>query len=725
MPRASRPAWAIAMAGAIMPARKAPISTYLRYTVVAVAAVILFVFLFARGRSVVYSEHDQFQRQMRQLASVEAELNEAVFRAQQGEAGALDTVRTKARVGADLAKGLSKSMPGFVGDGDRQEMNAELATVAKTFEMKQRFADAATPDSPDALRQILQQPSRRALEELAEGYARSYDLAFQAAHVNRLYLYAFAAVLFAALVYALWNLRGARHALRSAHETVDERVRERTQELIDSNASLQEVVAQLMQAESSLRESQERYELAARGANDGLWDWNIVSGRVYYSTRWKEMLGLGTAEVSERIEEWLDRVHPEDLQTVKEALDDHLAGATAQFDRVFRMQHKDGAHRWVLTRGIAVRDEEGKARRMAGSQSDVTERKLAEDRIRHDARHDGLTGLANRHLFMDRLDHALKLRRRRQKDLFAVLFLDLDRFKVINDSLGHAAGDALLKESALRIASCLRASDTASRLGNNTVARLGGDEFAVLIENLPDVTAAVRVAERIQQKLCQAFRIEDKEVSTSASIGIALSGDHYKTSDELLRDADTAMYRAKQLGKARHAIFDQEMHTQAMARLTLEGELRRAVEAQEFELHYQPIVSLQTERIEGFEALLRWRHPERGLLMPPDYFGVLEEMGLSVAVGWWVIREACQKLREWQALAGNRALTMGVNFSGRQFNQSGMADALEGILSECNIEPGNLNIEIMESVILANPDAAGKVLARLRDAGVGRSMDDF
>ncbi|HEX8617950.1 MAG TPA: diguanylate cyclase, partial [Thermoanaerobaculia bacterium] len=302
----------------------------------------------------------------------------------------------------------------------------------------------------------------------------------------------------------------------------------------------------------ALRESEERYALSARGANDGLWVWDLRDNDVYYSPRWKSMLGYEEHEIESAPNEWFSRVHPDDAQILRSAVDLHLRGVTPHLESEHRMRCRDGSYRWMLSRGLAVRDANGAATRIAGSQTDVTERKLAVDRLTHDAFHDGLTQLPNRALFMDRLARAIEAHRRRPESLFAVLFLDLDRFKIVNDSLGHLLGDELLLAVAQRLGTLVRTSDT--------VARLGGDEFVILIDGIDHEADPVRTARRIQDELLVPFRVGGHEIFTTVSIGIALSTTGYSDPQDVLRDADIAMYRAKARGKARHEVFDTAMH---------------------------------------------------------------------------------------------------------------------------------------------------------------------
>ena len=349
---------------------------------------------------------------------------------------------------------------------------------------------------------------------------------------------------------------------------------------------------------------------------------------------------------------------------------------------------------------------------------DISARKHAEERLFHDAFHDPLTGLPNRSLFLEHLKHAAERTKRPKGYLFAVLFLDLDRFKNINDSLGHPAGDQLLQTIARRLENCLRQVDI--------VARFGGDEFAVLLDGLDDPSDAVRVAERIQQKLRTPLILNGHEVFTSASIGIAISSRGYQHTQEIIRDADTAMYRAKAMGKARHEIFDTQMHAHAVTLLQLETDLRRAVERNEFSVHYQPIVSLSDAELYGFEALLRWNHPERGLIMPTEFISIAEETGVIIQLGRWILHESCRQVSAWEReFPTVKNLILSVNISGKQFAQPDLFQQVEGALRETGFNPHQLQLEITESAVIENPATVTEVLMKLRGLGIALSMDDF
>ncbi len=489
--------------------------------------------------------------------------------------------------------------------------------------------------------------------------------------------------------------------------------------LKENHGELVREIAERKQTEEALRESEERYALAAEGANDGLWDWNIRNNTVYYSFRWKSLLGFDDAEIGNTLDEWLSRVHPEDREGVEVKLSAHINSQSPQFECEHRVRHQDGSYRWMLNRGIAVRDGTGKAYRMAGSQTDITARKSAESQLLYDAFHDILTGLPNRALFMDRLEHVIASAKRHPSYLYGVLFMDLDRFKVINDSLGHSVGDKLLIEVGKRLKSCLRPGDT--------VARLGGDEFAVLLEDITDAADAEEITRRIEQFLSTPYTIQGSEIITGQSIGIALRSERYEWPEQILRDADIAMYEAKSKGRARHEFFDTLMHAGIIERLQLESDLRIAVEHRDgFELHYQPIIELKNRHLVGFEALLRWKHRTRGMIYPMEFISLAEETGLIVPMSDWILREACRQIRAWQQrFPSMPALRVSVNVSSRLLLQPGFADSIAKALDAESLHAGSLAIEVTESMIMEHTNAALETMARLQAMGVHIHIDDF
>jgi diguanylate cyclase (GGDEF)-like protein/PAS domain S-box-containing protein len=479
-----------------------------------------------------------------------------------------------------------------------------------------------------------------------------------------------------------------------------------------------EDITRRKEAEQALRQSEERYALAARGANDGLWDWEVQAERAYFSDRWKAILGFEPADLPNSIDAWLRRVHNEDIERVQAELDSHFQGKTEQFENEHRVRHKDSSFRWVLMRGIAVRDAGGQPQRMAGSLTDISSRKRVEEQLARDALYDPLTALPNRAFFTNLLERSVRRIRRRSDYRFAVLFLDLDRFKLVNDSLGHDTGDQLLVGVAERLERCLRPGDV--------VARLAGDEFCILVDAIADANDAMRVAERVQEELKPPFNLNGHRVFASASIGIATSEDYTDGPEHLLRDADTAMYRAKSRGRARFEVFDKAMHERAMRVLELESDLRAAIEREEFRLVYLPVVSLGSTNITGFEALIRWEHPERGLVPPIEFIPIAEETGVIVPLGRWVLEEACRQLSHWEDRFPNHPdLSISVNLSGKQLQQADLVNEVSEILTQSKIHPERLRLEVTETVLMDDPDYSTSVVQRLNDLGVQVQIDDF
>ena len=485
-----------------------------------------------------------------------------------------------------------------------------------------------------------------------------------------------------------------------------------------SNQELQARIGELKQTELALRESQERYALVVQSTHDGLWDWNLKTNEIYFSPRWKTMLGYTEDEMNNSLAEWFKRVHPEDMEQFKGELSAHLAGLTTHFENENRLLHQDGEYRWMLCQGIAVRDAAGNPYSIAGSQTDITLNKANEAKLIYQACHDVLTGLPNRMWFMEQIEEALKRSKEERNYVFALLFLDLDRFKVVNDRLGHIFGDRLLVAIAQKLKACLSPKDA--------IARLGGDEFTILLGDIKDISDATKIADRIYQELSLPFDLGGHEVFTTVSIGIAISTLGYDRPEDLLRDADMTMYRAKALGKGRLEVFDPTLHDRAMARLQLEIDLRRALERQELQLHYQPIVSFNNGRIIGYEALVRWQHPQRGWVSPVEFIPLAEETGLIVPLGLWVLRQACQQLRIWQQQQQqDPPLTVNVNLSGKQFAQPNLIENIKQVLQETGLDASSLKLEITESVLVENATPAVAILKQLKALGIKLAIDDF
>ena len=477
-----------------------------------------------------------------------------------------------------------------------------------------------------------------------------------------------------------------------------------------------EYLDRLKQVEDALAESEERYVLAARGANDGLWDLDLRRGSLYVSPRWEAQAGLDEGQGPKTLEAWLEMAHPEDRQTLGERLQAHLEGRTDHFEAEIRLRHSErGDYRWVLCRGLAVRDAQGTVIRAAGSQTDIHLAKSREGSLLKDALQYPLTGLPNRALVLDRLGRCLARAKRRKGYAFALLFLNTDNFKTVNQSLGHAAGDSLLKELAARLETALRPGDT--------VGRLGGDEFAILLDDLTKKEDATLVAQRILQDCQRPFLLQGSEVYASVSIGIALSQAELGSPGELLRDAETAMVQAKALGRSSVAIFEPDMHEAAVSRLDLESGLRHALSEGQFRLHYQPIVRLSDGKLLGFEALARWLHPEKGLIMPSDFIPAAEENGLILPLGRLVLRQGLETFADWGKEA--RGLKLSVNLSPRQLEDPELLGALDEALASSGVKPQRLQLEVTESVLMSNRQGATRALEALRSRGLSIAIDDF
>jgi diguanylate cyclase (GGDEF)-like protein/PAS domain S-box-containing protein len=471
-------------------------------------------------------------------------------------------------------------------------------------------------------------------------------------------------------------------------------------------------------AERELKRNEERLALAAEGANDGLWEWDLRTGEFYFSARWRAMIGLPAVAGAGRPEDWLTRVHPDDGARLEEALDAHLSGKTEHFQHDHRIRHEDGTYHWFRCRGVAARRAGRKPARIAGSLTETVERGTAQDGLRSAGFVDPLTGLCNRAVFVEGLGRRLdEYKQQFGGDRFAVLFLDLDRFKVVNDSLGHLVGDELLVAVSRRLESCLRTGDA--------LARLGGDEFAILLNGLVDEQQANAVAFRIQKTLSAPFSIGGREVFTSVSIGIAPGLRHYTNPDVIMRDADTAMYHAKARGKARHEMFDADMHARVQDRLTLENDLRHAVDNNDFEVHYQPIVSLADGMCVGFESLVRWTRNGEAV-SPATFVPMAEELGLIEALGTWVLQQACRTFADWKRrfpAAGLECIT--VNASSRQLMQQNFVNLVEDAVHGAGLQPCEVRIEITETALMDSPGEAAAVLQQLRDFGLKIYLDDF
>jgi diguanylate cyclase (GGDEF)-like protein/PAS domain S-box-containing protein len=470
-------------------------------------------------------------------------------------------------------------------------------------------------------------------------------------------------------------------------------------------------------AERALRVSEERYALAALGSNDGLFDWDLQTDRVCYSERWASLLGIDHARLIPHFSEWMSRIHVEEQARVAQELRAHIDGLIPSWESEHRVRHADGHYRWVLARGMARRDDNGRPVRLAGSLSDVTHAKVA----------DPLTGLPNRLLFLERMHHALSAPREDDAPRFAVIFMDLDGFKLVNDSLGHVAGDDLLVQVARRLEAGVRRSDFTGHLSlRRTLSRLGGDEFAILLEDIHDEATALAVAERLQAAVREPFLLDGRPAHCTLSIGIVLDDPRYAFGEELMRDADAAMYRAKKRGRGQSEVFTEAVFAEAQLRLRLESDLRDAIARDEITPYYQPIVTLEDGTLEGFEALVRWRHAERGLLGPDKFLHMAEEAGIIGPLTYAVFERAAVDLRAWrEAWPGAARLTMSVNIAPRLFTDPALVDRLLGILATHGLTPDVFKLEIVEATLLDAAPPVAERLRALRSAGFALVLDDF
>ena len=457
-------------------------------------------------------------------------------------------------------------------------------------------------------------------------------------------------------------------------------------------------------------------ELAVDGANDGLWHLDVLTNRLSVSGSWAAMLGKEPGDVGDSLSDWLGLIHPHHSGRFRTDLESHIAGRSAKFENVCQIRKNDGSYVWVHCRGQAILGPSGTPVSLAGSQTDIDRIKQFEHRLVHDALRDRLTGLANRTFFNIELRKAVERITRNPNYEFALIFLDLDHFKSINDRLGHLAGDLLLAGVADRIRSCQRARDT--------VARLGGDEFVVLLDGIVGPDEAVAVAKRIQRELSSPFLIGDREVLVTASIGIVTSKTRFSSSKELVKHADAAMYRAKAARSGGICVFTEDMYDDAIESNQLRSDLRRALSRDELVLHYQALVTLQTGSISNAEALVRWRRSDGELLRPARFLSQAEEMGLINELGDWVLHAVCEQIRRWQE-AGLPPLRVGVNISARQLQSPGFNTSVDRILKQTGVDPHLLEFEITEAALTGTVDVTRQNLAWLTERGIRLSIDDF
>lgn len=504
----------------------------------------------------------------------------------------------------------------------------------------------------------------------------------------------------------------ARIANRESNVVIDVGSKDELGELAASLADMAKAtsthIEQLEKSEKSLIQ-------ATTAGNVGLWDWDLGTGRVSYSPVWKRQIGYEEGEIDGRYEEFERRLHPDDLAHTLSALKAAQSPPWPPFKAEFRLRHKDGSYRWIWATGAFLFDEQMRPVHMMGAHVDITERKQSEDRIQFLAFHDLLTELPNRMLVQDRFNQAIAYADRSHSKV-ALLFLDLDNFKTINDSLGHLIGDELLKEVAKRLIECARDTDT--------ISRQGGDEFLIVLPDLPDAEAATPVLEKLINRLSDPYVIAGNELTTSASIGVTFYPDDGNDFESLLKKSDIAMYRAKESGRNAYRFFDNQMNVDAVEKQFMLSGLRKALARSEFVLHYQPQIDLASGRIIGVEALLRWNHPELGMIPPARFISIAEDSGLIVPIGEWVLREACRQAACWQDSA-ERPLTVAVNLSAVQFRRGNIEESVIAALEESGLNPALIELEITESILIGDTDKVLDTIQTMKSLGIKLSIDDF
>ena len=480
---------------------------------------------------------------------------------------------------------------------------------------------------------------------------------------------------------------------------------------------IQTMVAQAQLSHADLHESESRWRFALEGAGDGVWDWQVQTGELQLSRRWKEMLGHHEEEIGNKLDEWIKRIHKDDLARAMEGIHSYVNGKHVNSANEYRMECKNGSHIWILTRGMVVsRDENGKPLRIIGTNTDITSRKADEETIQHQANFDPLTQLPNRRLFHDRLEQEIKKSERSDLPI-ALMLIDLDHFKDVNDTLGHDMGDILLIEVARRLKNCVRTVDT--------VARLGGDEFTIILGEQYDPGITEAIAEEILHRLSEPFHLHENISYITASIGITLYPSDSLYIEALLKNADQAMYAAKHLGRNRYSYFTPSMQKNAQTRMMLTRDLRTALANDQFLVYFQPIVSLKGEELTKAEALIRWQHPERGLVSPAEFIPIAEETGMIVEIGDWVFRQAAKHSARWRA-AHHEKFQISVNVSPVQFHNQGINyQTWFDHLKELGLQGQSIVVEITEGLLLDAHSAIISQLLAFRDAGIGVSIDDF
>jgi len=475
------------------------------------------------------------------------------------------------------------------------------------------------------------------------------------------------------------------------------------------------------------RKQAELFQIVTENAADMIALVDVKGHRLYNSPAYKRILGYSTAELGETSA--FEQIHPDDrFKVLDAAREARETGIGRRLE--YRIRHKDGSWRILESVASAVRDTQGEVAKLVIVNRDITERKRAEEKLEHNLFHDPLTGLPNRRLFLDRLRHAFVRAKRDSGHEYALLLANVDHFKVFNERLGTAAGDQVLQEIARRVGACLRQDDTIARGANGAaepaLSRLGSDEFTVLLDSISDPSDAMRVATRMQSAVAEPLMVEGQEVRISFSVGIALNTSTHEQPEDMLKDADTAMRRAKALGGSRCEVFDEAMHSRAMGRMRLEADLRAAIAQRQFRIHYQPVLQLDTQSLVSFEALLRWEHPTQGLISPHRFLEAAEDSGLLVSIGHWLVMQACRQLSEWEiSNSAGRPVSLTLNVSARQFADARLVNDLQDALQQTGVDPARLQLEMTETVAAADPKLTVTVLAHLKHMGIGVILDDF
>lgn len=513
------------------------------------------------------------------------------------------------------------------------------------------------------------------------------------------------------------ELQIAKQEIQILNQVLEERVQQRTTTLDQVNQQLISEIKERKLIQNRLQQSEERLESILSSIEDVVWSMNPDSLELnYLNPSVQKIYNYSLSSFLENKSLWFDIIHPEDKERIKGAF--QAMFKTGSLSEEYQILRPGNEVRWVSNRGYAIYDQNKQIIRFDGILRDITEQKNAEKQLIHNALHDTLTGLPNRILFQDRVEQAIAHNKRHPNYLFAVFFIDLDRFKFINDSLGHVIGDKFLQSIAKVLSNCLRSDDT--------LARFGGDEFTMLIDNINYQNEALIVADRILAQFVNPLIVQGHTIFTSASIGIVIGNQDYTKSSDLLRDADIAMYRSKELGKGRYTLFNQEMYQKNLKMITIENKLHSALEKKQFELYYQPIIALPTSKLVGFEALIRWHHPQDGLLSPDEFIPIAQETDLIVEIGDWVLEEACKQLQIWQTkLPDGKNLTMSINVVSKQLANSDILEKLDQILSTTGIKGDKLRLEITESTIMSQGENTIHKLEKLREKNILLSIDDF